>query len=114
MKLYEEREDKPVIVKLAVLAVVALFALIGLLGLLLPVIPGVLFLGLAALMLSKVSYRFSDFLEQQPHWQKLRTQLHSSRFLTLAERVKLALLWAARGVVNGISGLAGAVGRRTR
>jgi uncharacterized membrane protein YbaN (DUF454 family) len=114
MKLYEEREDKPVIVKLAVLAVVALFALIGLLGLLLPVIPGVLFLGLAALLLSKVSHRFSDFLDQQPHWRKVRDQLHSSRFLTLAERTKLALLWAARGIVNGIAKIASAVGRRTR
>lgn len=114
MKLYEEREDKPVVVKVAVLAIVALFALIGLLGLILPVIPGVLFLGLAALMLSKVSRRFSDFLDQQPHWQRVRSQLHSSRFLTLAERMKLALLWTARGIVEGISRLAGLVGRRAR
>lgn len=114
MKLYEERENKPVIVKAALLAVVALFALIGLLGLLLPVIPGVLFLGLAALMLSKVSHRFSNFLDQQPHWQKVREQLRASRFLSLAEKTKFALLWTARGIVDGIAKLAAAVSRRAR
>ena len=114
MKLYEEREDKPVIVKVAVLAAVAVFALIGLLGLLLPIIPGVLFLGLAALMLSKISHRFADFLDQQPHWQKIRNQLHSSRFLSWAERAKLALLWTARGLVEGLAKLVGIVNRKAR
>ncbi len=114
MKLYEDREDNPLVIKAVVIVVVVLFAIIGLIGLILPIIPGILFLGLAALLLSKVSSRFSDYLDENLLWQKLRRNVDSARLLSWGEKVRIGLLWTLRELVTGIERLLNAISRDRR
>lgn len=111
MATYDEPDEKPFLFKAAVIAVVAVFAVIGLIGLILPIIPGIVFLALAALLLSKVSTRFSDFLEEQAMWQKLKRHWNSAQLLSIAERIRLAVLWTAKELVNGLEKLINTINR---
>ena len=54
----------PMLYKGACLVLVGLLTLLGILGLILPIIPGILFLFLAALLLAKVSSRFDALLHK--------------------------------------------------
>lgn len=100
-----ETDSLPFAIKAIAMVVVVLFAIIGVIGLVLPIIPGIVFLGLAAFLLAKVSSRFAFFLDHQPLWQKLRRRWQSIRFLSIAERTKLTALYAARGLVDGVENL---------
>lgn len=112
MNVYDEKNENPFIVKAVVLTVVVLFLIIGLIGLVLPIIPGILFLGLAALLMSKVSSRFADYLEENPLWQKLRRHWNSAKLLSFGEKARLGLLWTLREIVSGLEKLIGAISRR--
>lgn len=100
-----ETDNIPMPLKMIGLAVVALFVFIGLIGLILPIIPGILFLALAAFLMAKLSSRFAFYLDNQPLWQKLQRQWRSMRVLTIAEKTKLMGLYLVRASVNGVEGL---------
>ena len=97
-----ETDKLPFPVKAVALVIVALFVVIGVIGLVLPVIPGIVFLGLAALLLAKVSSRFAFFLDQQPLWHRLRRQWRSLRLMSLTQRIKLMGLYCLRGLIDGL------------
>lgn len=105
MNMDSEQDKLPFPVKAAVLVVVAVFAVIGIVGLILPIIPGILFLALAAYLLARVSSRFAFYLDQQPVWMKLRRHWRSQRLLTMTQRLRLAGLYLARGVIGGMDTL---------
>lgn len=105
MNMDSEQDKLPFPVKVAVLVVVAVFAVIGVIGLILPIIPGILFLALAAYLLARISSRFAYYLDQQPAWMKLRRHWHSQRLLTMTQRLKLAGLYCARAVTDGMDAL---------
>ncbi|MCY4357316.1 MAG: DUF454 family protein [Gammaproteobacteria bacterium] len=86
--------------KAATLALAVILALIGLIGLVLPIIPGILFLGLAALVLTKISSRFAYYLDSQPQWQKMQRRWSSVRLLSITQRIKLMVLYATRSVLS--------------
>ena len=113
-KWHDESKEHPFLVKAIVLCVVAVFAVIGVIGLVLPIIPGIVFLALAALLLSRVSRRFAHYLQEQPMWQKLTRFWRSQTFLSSTERVKLAVLYCARSLVDAIDGLLGSLRRKAR
>lgn len=84
------------------LAVVGCFVLVGLVGLILPIIPGILFLILAAFLLAKISTRFNFLFKSSSflgRWMKFR---RSTAALTIVQRVKLSFWVLARSVVGGV------------
>ena len=87
---------------LAMVAIVA-FLVIGVLGLVLPVIPGVLFLFLAALLATRVSRRASDLAHRQPWFREQLRAWQSSDGLSTGHRLKLSFLVALRTLVSGIA-----------
>ena len=92
----------PMLFKGACLLLVGLLTLIGLVGLILPIIPGVLFLFLAALLLAKVSSRFDALLHKNENMRTWRRRWDTSNALPLLQRVKLSFLLVARSVVTGV------------
>ena len=112
MQWDHEKNDIPFPLKLIGLAVVGLFVFIGIIGLILPIIPGILFLALAAFVMAKISDRFAFYLDDHPIWQKLKRQWRSVRVLSIVEKVKLTGLYVARGLIEGLDNLAKALRSR--
>ena len=96
----EPNREMHALFKALILALVGLFVIIGLVGLVLPIIPGILFLVVAAWLLAKVSGRFASHLDQHRGWQRGRRIWRQSQGLSLAQRVKLSLLLIARSMVD--------------
>ncbi len=92
----------PLLFKGACLILVALLTLIGLAGLILPIIPGILFLFLAALLLAKISSRFDAMLHRNENMKVWRRRWETTNTLPFLQRIKLSLLLVARAVVNGV------------
>jgi len=101
----EHAGELPFFIKALLIFVVGLFVIIGLIGLILPIIPGILFLALAALLMSKVSSRFAFFLEHNDSWNKIRRYWRSISFLSIAQQLKLTALVVARSVVDAVDAL---------
>ena len=99
---YEEDNTNhiPFLIKAVVLVVVAVFLVIGVIGIILPIIPGILFLILAAFLMSRISNRFAYFLDNNPAWIKIKDYWRSINFLSLGQRLKLALLVFAKAFVD--------------
>jgi len=103
MKEKKSKNDlMPMLFKGACLILVGLLSLVGLVGLILPIIPGILFLFLAALLLAKVSSRFDALLHKNENMRTWRRRWDASNALPLLQRVKLSFLLVARAVVNGV------------
>lgn len=92
----------PMLFKAAGLVAVGLLALLGLVGLILPIIPGILFLFLAALLLAKISRRFDALLHSNENMRVWRRRWNTTNTLPLTKRIKLSLLYVARAAVNGV------------
>ena len=104
MKAFEEEVSEiPFFLKAAILVFVGLFLVIGLIGLILPIIPGILFLALAAWLMTKVSSRFAFHLENHPGWMRLKNYWRSISLLSVAQKVKLTVLLVVRSVVDGVA-----------
>ena len=104
----------PMLYKGACLVLVGLLILLGIVGLILPIIPGVLFLFLAALLLAKVSSRFDALLHRNENMRTWRRRWDTSNALPLLQRVKLSFLLVARAVVNGVEAVQGPQGIPTK
>jgi uncharacterized membrane protein YbaN (DUF454 family) len=76
--------------------------LLGLVGLVLPIIPGLLFLFLAAWLMTKVSRRFAALLDDNPHLARHHGFLQRTRGLSGLQRAKLAAWVMAKTVVKGL------------
>lgn len=109
------RESKhkpmPLMLKGLCLVLVGFFVLLGVIGLVLPIIPGILFLFLAALLLAKVSSRFNRILNRNKDMRYWRRRWDTSSSLPLIQRVKLSFWVAARAVVNGVEAAVNSVGK---
>ncbi len=101
----EHAQELPFVLKAVLILIVGVFVVIGLIGLILPIIPGILFLALAAWLMTKVSSRFAFHLEQNATWMRVRRYWRSISFLSIAEQIKLTFLVAARTVVDGVESL---------
>ena len=86
---------------LTVAAVGALF--IGLLGLLIPIIPGVLFLALAAILFAGVSSRFRAQLHRSSRTRPYLLRWEATSRMSLLTRAKAALLLLYAGVTDSLS-----------
>lgn len=92
----------PLYAKIIALVVIAGFVLIGIVGLILPIIPGVLFLFLAVLLLTRVSRRASAYAHSHPWFRKHLQSWRASAGLTWGQRARLSFWLAARTVVQGV------------
>lgn len=92
----------PLYAKVIALVVIVGFIFIGIIGLILPVIPGVLFLFLAALLLTRVSRRASAYAHNQPWFRKHLQSWRASAGLSWGQRARLSFWVAARAVVQGV------------
>ena len=101
----------PILFKGLCLVLVGFFVLLGLAGLVLPIIPGILFLFLAALLLAKVSSRFDTLLNRNKDMRYWRRRWDSSSRLPILQRLKLAFWVTARAVVNGVEAAVNSIGK---
>lgn len=99
----------PLAYKVIGVVLIAIFLLIGLVGLILPIIPGLLFLFLALYVLTRVSRRASAYAHSQPWVSRQLHRMNAADSLSIGERVRLALLVVARGVVRGAEWCIGAL-----
>jgi len=104
----------PFAYKVIGVVLIALFLLIGLVGLILPIIPGLLFLFLALYVLTRVSRRAAAYAHSQPWVSRNLHRLNATDNLSMGERVRLALLVVARGVVKGAQWCIGALKSESR
>jgi uncharacterized membrane protein YbaN (DUF454 family) len=95
----------PLVYKIACIVLIAGFLIIGLLGLILPIIPGVLFLFLAALLLTRVSRRAAVFAHSQPWFHRNMHHWQASGGLSPGQRFKLGFLLSARIIVKSLQKL---------
>lgn len=106
MNYPEERTpEMPLFMKAIVMLIVGVFVIIGLIGLILPIIPGILFLALAAWLMAKVSSRFASHLDESEIWQKVKDYWSSVSFLTVGQQVKLTLLLVAKTAMDAVKSL---------
>lgn len=80
------------------------FVLLGLVGLLVPIMPGLLFLALAALCFSATSSTFGSRLERHPAFRGFRNRWREGRGLPLLHRARLAFWLAAEATMNVVRG----------
>ena len=100
-------------VVLFMLVLVAILTLIGLAGLILPIVPGVLFLAMAAWLLAQISDRFAQRLHQSPRWQQASRTWQAQASLSARQRTKFWAWVALSGMVQAMTSLLGMV-RRAR
>ena len=77
-----------------------LLTVLGLIGLVVPILPGILFLALAAVCFSATSERFHSRLERHPAWRGWRLRWRESRGLPLLRRLQLAFWLTAEAVMR--------------
>lgn len=104
----------PLYAKVIALVLIAGFVVIGIIGILLPVIPGVLFLFLAALMATRVSRRASAAAHASPWFREQLRQWRASSHLSVGHKIKLSLLIVARAFVGTIRAGLGLLRRVSR
>ncbi len=75
---------------------------LGLIGLVVPILPGILFLALAALCFAAVSPKLQRRLERHPTWRGWHRRWRSSNGLPLLHRCRLAFWLTAEATVNTI------------
>lgn len=104
----------PLYARVIALVVIVGFVLLGIIGLILPIIPGVLFLFLAALLLTRVSRRASAYAHSQPWFRKHLQSWRASAGLSWGQRARLSFWVAAKAVVQGVGAGASFVYQRVR
>lgn len=91
--------------------VIAGLLLLGVIGLILPVIPGLLFLFLALLLLTRISARAAAWAENHDWFRQQNRLWQRAGTMTVADRLRLGLLVGARSVIQGIQSLLSLVSR---
>ena len=87
---------------------------LGVVGIILPVIPGLLFLAIAAFLISRVSRRAASYLNEHSGWQRQQRVWKKSQYLAFHERVQLASLLAVRYVIESLRSLSETLFTRKR
>jgi uncharacterized membrane protein YbaN (DUF454 family) len=92
--------DTGMLKRLLLITTGIVLVLLGLVGLVVPVLPGVLFLALAAVCFSAGSPRIRSHLDGHPGWQRFHTSWQRGRSLSLLERTRLAF-WLSASTALG-------------
>lgn len=79
--------------------------LLGVVGLVLPILPGLLFLGLAVWLLSKVSNRAARYLNTHGTWRRQQRLWSSAGHLNPGQRLQLGFWLAVRSLLTSLQSL---------
>lgn len=107
----EIRAVDDVTTKLIACAVIVACLVIGGIGLLLPIVPGLLFIGLAAVVAAKVSPRFERILRRNPTLAGYLDKTDGFGDLPVGAKVRLAALLGVKMLIDGIALLVASVRR---
>jgi len=88
--------------RVLLLTAACLFAVLGVIGLLIPVLPGVLFLLLAAICVSLASDRVHQKMNHSPVYRRWRRGWDASEGLSAFNRMKLAFWLSMEATVGAI------------
>ena len=97
-----KKHSLPMFYKLGGAVLVGCLLILGVIGLIMPVIPGILFLFLALFVMTKLSRRAAAYAENKPWFRYHLRHLQAASGLSFGSRIKLGVLIAARGTVQGI------------
>jgi uncharacterized membrane protein YbaN (DUF454 family) len=89
--------------KLIACGVIAVCVLLGLAGMVLPVLPGLVFLAVAAVVAAKLSPKFRDLLRRSEFLRPYLDRTDGIAALPLAEQVKLGGLVFLKMLIDGVA-----------
>jgi uncharacterized membrane protein YbaN (DUF454 family) len=89
--------------KLIAAGVIAVCLLLGVAGLILPLLPGLLFLGVAAIVAAKLSPRFAELLRRNETLRGYLDRTQGIGNLTLEEKLKLVGLLVVKALIDGVA-----------
>lgn len=95
--------------KLIAAGVIAVCVLLGFAGLILPVLPGLLFLAIAAIVAAKFSPRFAETLRQNETMRGYMDRTEGFGDLPLEQKLKLAGLLVVKALIDGVAFLVAGV-----
>jgi uncharacterized membrane protein YbaN (DUF454 family) len=95
--------------KLIAAGVIVVCLLLGFAGLILPLIPGLLFLGIAAVVAARLSPRFAETLRQNDTLRGYLDRTEGFGDLPLDEKIKLGGLLFLKAMIDGVAFLVSAV-----
>jgi uncharacterized membrane protein YbaN (DUF454 family) len=95
--------------KLIAAGVIVVCLLLGLAGLILPLIPGLLFLAIAAIVAAKFSPRFAATLRQNATLRSYLDRTEGFVDLPLDQKIKLAGLLFVKALIDGVAFLVAGV-----
>ena len=94
--------------RLAYLIAACIFIILGLIGLVIPVIPGVIFLVVAAMLLAKVSKRMDRWVKQNQFARRTQARVAAVAHLSWSDKVKITLWYTAATIIHSLT----AIGRQ--
>jgi uncharacterized membrane protein YbaN (DUF454 family) len=89
--------------KLIAAGIIVVCVLLGLAGLILPLIPGLLFLVIAAIVAAKLSPRFAETLRQNETLRGYIDRTEGFSSLPLDGKIKLAALLFVKMLIDGVA-----------
>jgi uncharacterized membrane protein YbaN (DUF454 family) len=95
--------------KLIAAGVIVVCLLLGFAGLILPLIPGLLFLGVAAVVAAKLSPRIAATLRQNDTLRGYLDRTDGFESLALGDKIKLAGLLCVKVLIDGVAFLVAGV-----
>ena len=95
--------------KLIAAGVIAVCLLLGLAGLILPLIPGLLFLAVAAIVAAKFSPRFAATLRRNDTLRGYMDRTEGFSSLPLDGKIKLAGLLVLKALIDGVAFVVAAI-----
>jgi uncharacterized membrane protein YbaN (DUF454 family) len=95
--------------KLIAAGVIVVCVLLGLAGLILPLLPGLLFLAVAAIVAAKLSPRFAETLRQNETLRGYLDRTEGFSALPLDQKLKLAGLLLVKALIDGVAFLVAGV-----
>jgi uncharacterized membrane protein YbaN (DUF454 family) len=95
--------------KLIAAGVIVVCLLLGFAGLILPLIPGLLFLAIAAIVAAKLSPRFAETLRQNDTLRGYLDRTEGFADLPLDQKIKLAGLLFVKALIDGVAFLVAVV-----
>ena len=92
----------PLVFNLLCVVAIVCCVVLGLIGLILPIIPGFLFLFIAAVLLARISSRFESILNRNSVMSGWLKRWHKIKFLPVSQQIKLSLWFFAGTVIKGV------------
>lgn len=92
----------PILWKVLCIALIAFCVVVGLIGLILPIIPGFIFLFIAAILLARISSRFKSFLTSNSNMKAWMQRADTINTLSIFQRIRLGFWLSARILTNSV------------